>query len=65
MKTPVCAFLYAYVCRVSQRVRRLLRASERLISLIEAHHKPSTPRPRGTAVANTQAEKRLNINKNA
>lgn len=50
--SAVCAFLYAYMCVcvcVYQSVCFLLRASERLISLIEAHRRPSTPRPRGIA----------------
>ncbi len=50
MKTLLCVhfFMHMYVC-VFQSVRSLLSASERLISLIEAHHRPSTPRPRGIA----------------
>lgn len=47
--SAVCAFLYAYVMCVYQSVNRLLSASERLISLIEAHRRPSTRRPRGIA----------------
>lgn len=51
----VCAFIYAYVC-VYQSARSLLSASERLISLIEARRRPSTPRPRGIA-AETHKQK--------
>lgn len=46
MKTLLCAFLYPYVY---ENVCSLLSASERQISLIEAHRRPSTPRPRGIA----------------
>lgn len=50
MKTLLCVqfFMHMYVC-VCQRERGLLSASERLISLIEAHHRPSTPRLHGIA----------------
>lgn len=51
----VCAFLYAYVCMcVYQSVHIVLSASERLISLIEAHRRPSTPRPHGIAAETHQ-----------
>lgn len=38
--------MHMYVC-VYQSLGSLLIASERLTSLIEAHHRPSTPHPRG------------------
>lgn len=50
----VCISLCICMC-VFQGVRSLLSASERLISLIEAHHRPSTLRPRGIAAETHKA----------
>lgn len=50
MKTLVCAFLYAYVCFVSEgSFLGRLSASARPTALIVARRRPSTPRPRGKA----------------
>lgn len=57
MKTLLCVHLFMHMCVcVYQSARSLLSASERLISLIEARRRPSTPRPRGIA-AETHKQK--------